>query len=52
MEILAELPGDTMVAASLPSQALPMDVSSSSFALLARDLWGADAKIEEETFAI
>lgn len=52
VEILAELPGDSMVAASLHSQALPMDVSNLSFTLLARDLWGADATIEEETFAV
>lgn len=52
VEILAELPGDAVVAGTLPSQALPMDVSNSSFTLLARDLWGADVRTEEETFVV
>jgi hypothetical protein len=50
VEMLAELPGDTMVAAPVPvpPPSMSTDVSSSSHALLARDLWSADSKLEEE----
>jgi hypothetical protein len=49
-EMPAELPAETMLAAPapVPLRSASTDVSSSSFALLARDLWGADSKLEEE----
>jgi hypothetical protein len=57
VEMPAELPGDMLVAGPTPvpvpvTQPLSMDVSSSSIALLARDLWGADSKIEEEKVVV
>jgi hypothetical protein len=60
IEMLAELPAEipmatlapaqvpAPVALSVPVQPVSTDVSSSSFALLARDLWGADSDLEEE----
>ncbi|KAH7079171.1 hypothetical protein BKA63DRAFT_507864 [Paraphoma chrysanthemicola] len=50
IEMLAELPAETMLAAPapVPIRSTSTDVSSSSLALLARDLWGADSKLEEE----
>jgi len=50
VEMPAELPGETLLAAAapVPIQNVSMDVSSSSLALLARDLWGADSRLEEE----
>lgn len=52
--MLAELPGETLLAvpAPVPVQSVSMDVSSSSLALLARDLWGADSKLEEEKVSV
>jgi hypothetical protein len=56
VEMLAELPGETPVAAPVPVPAPPpppppppmsTDVSSLSIRLLARDLWGADSQVEE-----
>ena len=57
VEMPAELPGDMLTAGPTPvpvpvAQPLSMDVSSSSFTLLARDLWGADSKLEEEKVAV
>ncbi|KAL5119535.1 hypothetical protein ACEQ8H_002600 [Pleosporales sp. CAS-2024a] len=50
----AELPGDTIlpIPASVPAQAQPREVSSSSMALLARDLWSADSMTEEEKTSV
>jgi hypothetical protein len=54
VEMLAELPGDTMVVAPVPASppSMSTDVSSSSHALLARDLWSADSKLEEEKVSL
>lgn len=54
VEMLAELPGQTLVAGPtpVPVRSMSTDVSSSSFALLARDLWGADSKTEEEKLSV
>jgi hypothetical protein len=52
MVALAPAPAPAPVPVSVPVQPMSMDVSSSSFALLARDLWGADSKIEEEKVSI
>jgi hypothetical protein len=54
IEMLAELPGETLVAAPVPvpTPSTSIDVSSLSFALLARDLWGADSKLEEEKVSL
>jgi hypothetical protein len=50
VEMPAELPGETLMvtAAPVPVQSISTDVSSSSVARLARDLWGADSRLEEE----
>ncbi|KAF1913898.1 hypothetical protein BDU57DRAFT_558835 [Ampelomyces quisqualis] len=57
VEMPAELPGDTPATGPTPVpvpivQPLSVGVSSSSIALLARDLWGADSNIEEEKVAV
>jgi hypothetical protein len=54
VEMLAELPGETLVAAPVPVPQAPMstDVSSLSFTILARDLWGADSQSEEEKVSL
>jgi hypothetical protein len=54
VEMPAELPGGTLLAApvSVPMRSTSTDVSSSSFALLARDLWSADSNIEEEKVVV
>lgn len=50
VEMPAELPGETLMvaAAPVPVRSISTDVSSSSVARLARDLWGADSQLEEE----
>lgn len=50
VEMPVELPGETLLAApvSVPVRSGSTDVSSSSLALLARDLWSADSNAEEE----
>jgi hypothetical protein len=50
IEMLAELPGETLVAAPVPvsEPSMSTDVSYSSHALLARDLWSTDSKSEKE----
>lgn len=54
VELPAELPGATLLAGPVPvpTPSTSTDVSSSSLALLARDLWGADSKLEEEKISI
>jgi hypothetical protein len=54
VEYIAELPGDAMLTSPAPGTAptSSTEVSSSSFANLARDLWGADSKLEEEKVSI
>jgi hypothetical protein len=54
IEMLAELPGETPMAAPVPVPPPPMstDVSSLSFTILARDLWGADSQSEEEKVSL
>jgi hypothetical protein len=54
VEMLAELPGDTTVVAPVPvpPPSMSADVSSSSHALLARDLWSADSNLEEEKVSV
>lgn len=49
-----ELPAETLMAPTtpVPIRSVSTDVSSSSFALLARDLWGADTKIEKEEVSV
>jgi hypothetical protein len=54
VELPAELPGNTLLAGSapVPARPTPTEVSSSSMALLARDLWSADSKPEEEKVSL
>jgi hypothetical protein len=54
VEMLAELPGETLLAAPapVPVRSVSTDVSSSSLALLARDLWSADSALEEEKVSV
>jgi hypothetical protein len=54
VEMLAELPGETLLAAPAPVlvRSVSTEVSSSSLALLARDLWGADSTLEEEKVTV
>ena len=53
-ELPVELPGDFSQAgpSSMPPQKTTTEVSRSSMALLARDLWGADDKLEKEEVAV
>jgi hypothetical protein len=53
-ELPAELPGNAQLAdhGSTTTPSTSTEVSSSSFANLARDLWGADSKLEEEKVSI
>jgi hypothetical protein len=56
VEMPAELPGGTLLAAPaaapIPVVSTDVSLSSSSVARLARDLWGADAVLEEEEVAV
>lgn len=54
VEMPAELPGETLIAAAapVPTRSISTDVSFLSAVRLARDLWGADSNVEEEEVAV